>query len=262
MCPTRGAPKTREHVFGRWIMKRLPKEKLIFDPHRAGAFGLDYSDVRGPMPLDALKVGRVCAPCNNGWMSALEADAERILFGGDRDLDTSDALRLAHWAIKTAVVMNVSQPSPLIWTEADRHQVRTGPLTRTAVSVLRVQGPDANWVQGETTTWAVERDAQEAWAWLSLVATIRIQLGDIVLVVVRLPWQMSSCSVTLPGHMIWDGKCAHAVSLDELPMSSYWREGLISVDGSLTSSFWTRPAQDFWWTGKTVPLPLPDSTLQ
>jgi len=249
MCPTRGAPKTNEHVFGRWIIKRLPLETLVFEPHRAGPLGIDYSDARGPMPLEQLKVGRVCAPCNGGWMSALEADADRILFGADRALDTSDTQRLAHWAIKTAVVLNVSQPSPLIWTEADRHRVKYGPFPRTAVSVLRVQGTDVNWAQGEQRTWNGERNNPETWSLLSLTTTVRIRLKDIVFVAVRLPWQMSSCSVTLPGQTIWDGEQVHAVSLDALPLAPDWLGGQINIRGSYSSSFWARPAPDFWWTG-------------
>lgn len=248
MCPTRGAPRTREHVFGRWIKKRLPKDRLVFEPHRAGPFGLDYSDVRGPMALDTLQVGRVCAGCNNGWMASLEKAADRMLFGTDRDLDAAEALQLAHWAIKTAVVMNVSQPSPLIWTEADRHRVKVGPFERTAVSVLRVQDADANWAQGEERVWSVANDAKDAWALLALVATVRIRLNDIVLIVARLPWQMSSCAASLPGHTIWDGRKSWAVSLDALPLASDWLDGLISIDGPLPSSFWARPARDFWWT--------------
>lgn len=247
MCPTRGARKTREHVFGRWVMKRLPKDVLVFEPHRAGPFGLDHSDVRGPMALDALKVGRICAGCNGGWMSALEVDADRILFGGDRDLDAADARRLAHWAIKTAVVLNVSQPSPLVWTEADRHRVRVGPFPRTAVSVLRVDGADVNWAQGEEKVWATGLEPFESAALMSLAGTARIRLNDIVTVAVRLPWQMSGCSANLPGYTIWDGHRAHAVDLDALPPSSDWLEGLISIEGPPDSAFWVRPTRDFWW---------------
>lgn len=246
MCPERGASMTREHIFGRWIKKHLPREDLVFDPHRAGPLGLDYSDVRGPMPLDALQVGRVCAPCNNGWMSRLEDFAEQALFSADRDLDAAEALQLAHWAIKTAVVMNVSQPSPLIWPEADRHRVKAGPFQRTAVSALRVEGANANWAQGEMRSLTVQTHAQEAMVLLNLVATVRIRLNDIVLITARLPWQMSGCSVSLPGKTIWDGSKAHAVSLDALPLSPDWLDGLISIDGSLESAFWANPARDFW----------------
>ncbi|WP_402374989.1 hypothetical protein [Isoptericola rhizosphaerae] len=177
MCPARGRPKTREHVFGRWIMKRLPGDLLTFEPHRAGPFGRDHSDVRGPMGLDALKVGRVCATCNGGWMSALEVDAARLIFQGDRDLDVDDARRLAHWALKTAVVLNVSQPSPLVWTEADRHKVQSGPFARTAVSVLRVDGADVNWAQGEQKAGVVGHDPLEVAALMSL-ATLRRSGGE------------------------------------------------------------------------------------
>lgn len=247
MCPARGVPGSREHVFGRWIKKRLPTEALIFQPHRAGPYGLDFSDVRGPMPLNALQVGGVCASCNNGWMSSLEADAEQMIFGSDRDLSVADTLRLAHWAIKTAIIVNLSQPSPLIWPETDRHRVRNGPISRTAVSVLRVEGADANWAQGEMSSWGGPREGvHEATTLLGLVAKIRIRLNDIVLVVARLPWQMASCTISLPGRQIWDGRNAFPVSLDEVPLTSNWLDGHIAVSGDLRSAFWERPERDFW----------------
>ncbi|WP_425953344.1 hypothetical protein [Xylanimonas sp. McL0601] len=234
-------------MFGRWIKKHLPPEKLVFTPHRAGPFGLDRSDVRGPMPLDALQVGRVCACCNNGWMSNLEDDAERILFGADRDLGAGDAHRLAHWAVKTAVVINLSQPSPLIWAEADRHRVQSGPFSRTAVSVLRVDGADIDWAQGEGSSWLTDGSGPTVTAALgAMVTTARIRLNDIVLVVAHLPWQMAACSVSLPGHMIWDGRSAHPVSLDALPLASSLYEGSIHIDGTVATSFWAQPALDFW----------------
>src|SRR5690625_2649186 len=144
MCPTTRGVATREHVFGRWLMELLPRESLEFTPRRAG-LGHDYSVARGPMHLEKLRVGRVCAECNHGWMSRLEVEAKRMLFGTRRRLAESDATRLAHWALKTALVLNVSQPAPLVWNEADRHRLRFGPLERTWVSVQRVEGVAVHW---------------------------------------------------------------------------------------------------------------------
>lgn len=54
MCPAGGQKRTREHVFGQWIMHELPENLLHFTPHRAGPFGDAESDKRGPIHLRTL----------------------------------------------------------------------------------------------------------------------------------------------------------------------------------------------------------------
>lgn len=245
MCPAVGKKRTREHVFGQWIMYELPEELLYFTPHRPGPFGGEESDRRGPMHLKTLQVRRLCEDCNSGWMSELEVHARRMLFGARRDLGPSDSKILAHWALKTAVVLNVSQPAPLVWNEADRHRLKRGPFERTFVSVLRVSGKDVNWGQGEGADWVGPRDPATL-AVLALMPNARIRLNDIVLVIVRLPWQMANSSVALPGRILWDGTAAHRVNLDELPLADDWLDGRIMIDGSMSSAFWRSPALDFW----------------
>lgn len=246
MCPAVGKKRTREHVFGQWIMNELPEDRLYFTPHRAGAFGESQSDKRGPMHLKTLQVRRLCEDCNGGWMAKLEGDAKRMLFGAHRELAPSDSRVLAHWALKTAVVLNVSQPAPLVWNEADRHRLKYGPFERTFVSALRVAGKDINWVQGEGAGFVGPSDPTTLRV-LALMPNARVRLNDIVLVTVRLPWQMANSSVTLPGRTIWDGTEAHGVNLDELPFADDWLDDDIIIEGSMSSAFWRSPATDFWW---------------
>lgn len=247
MCPAVGRKRTREHVFGQWIINEMPENLLYFTPHRGGASGEYQSDKRGPMHLKKLQIRRLCDECNNGWMSELEVHAKRMLFGARRDLGPSDSRVLAHWALKTAVVLNVSQPAPLVWNEADRHRIKSGPFERTFVSVLRVAGKDIDWVQGLGAEFDFAGPPDPtAFRALALLPNARIRLNDIVLITVRLPWQMASCSVTLPGRTIWDGRNAHAVNLEELPLAGHWRDGEINITGSTSSAFWQTPATDFW----------------
>lgn len=245
MCPAVGQKRTREHVFGQWIMRELPKDLLYFTPHRTGPFGDAESDKIGPMHLGTLQVKRLCEGCNSGWMAKLEGHARRALFGAGRDLDASESMRLAQWALKTAVVLNVSQPSPLVWNEADRHRLKHGPFERTFVSALRVAGQDVNWLQGEGAGWAGPFDPTTAGV-LALLPNARIRLNDIVLVTARLPWQIANSSVTLPGKTIWDGEAAHSVNLDALPLAENWLDGDIIIEGSVSSAFWEVPSIDFW----------------
>lgn len=245
LCPAVGTKRTREHVFGQWIMKELPEDLLYFTPIRTGPFGDAESDKRGPMHLRTLQVRRLCRACNGGWMSKLEARVKPMLFGVRRKLDASQALTLAHWALKTAVVLNVSQPSPLVWPEADRHRIKSGPFERTFVSLLRVSGRDINWLQGEGVTW-VGPMGPLVLPVLALMPNARIRINDIVLVTARLPWQIAKSSVSMPGSTIWDGQVAHDIDLDDLPLATSWMEGTIDIEGVTSSAFWREPPLDFW----------------
>ena len=60
------------------------------------------------LTFDAMVAGKVCGPCNGGWMNDLEAEMRRVLpplVEGSRlaeDLDEHDRLLLARWACKVA----------------------------------------------------------------------------------------------------------------------------------------------------------------
>jgi hypothetical protein len=108
-CGETSSPASREHVFARWLLKEL---ELLDDPialYRAFADGSSKQE-RVPIKLDAFKLKRVCAPCNNGWMSQLETIAKPVLLGlikGDKTLNSLDEEErriLAKWAGKTAII--------------------------------------------------------------------------------------------------------------------------------------------------------------
>ncbi len=79
------------------------------------------TQVRVPIKLDSFKLKQVCEPCNNGWMSTLEATTKPILLGlinAGRTLDSLDEEErriLAKWAGKTAIIESyaVSAESPV-----------------------------------------------------------------------------------------------------------------------------------------------------
>jgi hypothetical protein len=62
--------------------------------------------------LDDMTEGRVCASCNNGWMSQMESAAKPLLlalFHGRRDvadLDFRERQLVARWTAKTAYMLN------------------------------------------------------------------------------------------------------------------------------------------------------------
>jgi hypothetical protein len=59
-------------------------------------------------------VRRVCAKCNNGWMSELEERAKPILKplirAGSRTLSANDADTVAFWCMKTALLFQLTHP--------------------------------------------------------------------------------------------------------------------------------------------------------
>lgn len=96
---------TAEHVFGDWLNGLGLSDELT----RGGAGPLNRSlrDLGMARPFDRT-VKTVCAPCNNGWMSKLEAVAARTLsplvVGTAAAIESSDVPALVAWVQKTALV--------------------------------------------------------------------------------------------------------------------------------------------------------------
>lgn len=76
-------------------------------PHRAGPLNRSPRDMGVRRPFQST-VRDVCASCNNGWMSALEAAAARVLppliLDGHGMIEPSDGPLIAAWVQKTALV--------------------------------------------------------------------------------------------------------------------------------------------------------------
>lgn len=64
--------------------------------------------------MENVREGRICARCNNGWMSGLEQSCQGILLDMIRgrrqpgQLSETECLLVARWAAKTAYVLNSS----------------------------------------------------------------------------------------------------------------------------------------------------------
>jgi hypothetical protein len=114
---------SEEHIFPQWLLKHLgiPKTDQMFQ-----GVGLAATNEIG----EAVRIhgtwrfveGRVCEPCNNGWMVALESKARPILkdlIDGERSVLTltpEERATVTKWRAKTALlVANVSpfrHPAP------------------------------------------------------------------------------------------------------------------------------------------------------
>lgn len=108
-----GANRAKEHVVPSWLLKHLDSVTEVVIPAVARTADSEIID-RRRHTADAMLEGRICNECNNGWMSALEADAKPIiiaLIDGERlvfGLTDEERVLLARWSAKTAYMLNSS----------------------------------------------------------------------------------------------------------------------------------------------------------
>ena len=112
-----GTPVTKEHLWPDWLRRvmrlREPFERRIEQETN----GVETRDVTFMEPPFDRVVKAVCAACNNGWMSDVEAKAKPILLdlvdAKGRSLDRDDQHRLATWAALKACVFDALHPDGL-----------------------------------------------------------------------------------------------------------------------------------------------------
>lgn len=191
-CDRPERKKSAEHIFPQWLLDHYGARDEQVQPVRYSARG-QLASARKPFPLANLVCGEICRDCNNGWMSRLEARVKPLFLGDTTRgvISTDQAATLAWWFIKTAIVLNVSQPYRLLVDATCRHEVALGNLDRFTVGLFRVTKRDGlvNWIQGLTPAFIVPSGVATAqWsrlAEMTLVSQIRIQ--DLVAQVVYLP---------------------------------------------------------------------------
>jgi hypothetical protein len=109
----------------RWLTKRFPASALVHVEAERG--GVSLGKWRASSPN--IRIGCVCAACNNGWMSRLEETAGQIiepLFGHqEHTIDARSLPTLAAWAVKTAMVLEGLVPDqPRFYSDSERTQLR------------------------------------------------------------------------------------------------------------------------------------------
>lgn len=248
LCPATSGAQTREHVFARRLLQEFPPEQTQFHPIRRTSplHGSVIGSRRGerPFPGTSLVAGKVCADCNNNWMSQLETEVRPFLTEHESAVSDDAVTLLARWFVKTAIVINVSQPYRLLWHQTRRHQVKTRVPDNVAVSLYRVPESDVNWMQGapfSTMQHAVDIDAGVAAnLFEDLSHLCRIQVGTLVGVVLAYPWQLSGSDMAMPGEILWSHRRGSDVDLSRLPLRDepfgYEEQPRLTV---LTSAFWS-----------------------
>lgn len=221
MCSATSGPQTREHIFASSLQDRFPKEKLRFEPTRWAMGGVVLASHRGPFAGNSLVVGNVCGACNNGWMSRLEAEAAPLLVDEQRLVAGRSAETLARWLAKTAVIINVSQTYRLLWPRHARHRIQFGLPPNIRISLHRANGSDLNWMQGayvQTASSPSRLDPVTLQRVLNMVHICQVQVGTLVGVVVRLPWEISDSTVDMPGIALWPTPGNARLDLAALPL--------------------------------------------
>ena len=110
-CQRTDRPMTREHVFARWLIRRVHGGRLI-----------SSEAPRAPIASStaSLRIGRVvasvCAECNAGWMSTLEVSLRGALFERPRagPIPASDRTIVGRWLTKTAVLLAHARGATLL----------------------------------------------------------------------------------------------------------------------------------------------------
>jgi len=97
---------TAEHVWPRWIANVLPGDgPLVFSRKASG----ELHARRWKAPGLNVTTKHVCASCNNGWMSTLEAEAKPLLSpmieGKRMGLSAREQKLAATWAAKTVAML-------------------------------------------------------------------------------------------------------------------------------------------------------------
>jgi hypothetical protein len=153
-----GVESTVEHIIPKWLQKEWNMDERNLAP--------THYDEKGNIismrhhGANAFVSGRVCAKCNNGWMSVLETEARSLILdlaAGRRrvlDLADPDALLLARWAVKTAWALQAGSNYRRMVPD-DHYRVLDSAVYKLPDGVRVVahgykSGRDFAWVQGPT----------------------------------------------------------------------------------------------------------------
>ena len=155
------AGRAREHILPRWLQEAWKLRAEFVEPTH---YDEKYNVVSTRRhTFDSFLAGNICRPCNNGWMSALEAQCKDLILelaSGRRriiELNDEDALRLARWTAKTAFALHTSAnwhrivPDAHIYRlDSDSYRLPEGVFV---VGHTYRASREFSWSQG--TTWGI-----------------------------------------------------------------------------------------------------------
>lgn len=149
-CGRKGV--TAEHVWPRWLGDVLPGSgPLSFARKRLH----EPETKRWKAPSLTVTVKKVCASCNNGWMSALETEAKPLLSpmieGKQMGLSAGEQKVASTWAVKTAAMLGLTHSELSLVHAADLAAVfaTRKPPRNAYVWIGAYEGDWAGWYSGD-----------------------------------------------------------------------------------------------------------------
>lgn len=110
----RGGKLTDEHVWQQWISRALRQLAGVAESERPFVMLGQYE--RRVREIDVM--APICGDCNTRWLAALEQDAQRLLAppvtGNNATLGRKEQALTATWAVKTALMLDLSRGSEAI----------------------------------------------------------------------------------------------------------------------------------------------------
>lgn len=219
-----------EHIVPQWLQKEWG-----IGPHGVSP---THFDNKGKVistrshRLNSFVSGNVCASCNNGWMSTLEAACRPLILdlaAGKRrvaDVANEEALLLARWTVKTAFALHAASNWRRVVPE-DHYQLLDKDDYRLPSGVGVVAhtykaGRDFSWAQ--TTGWLsiIPRDMSmdEMRALNSSGYKIALKLGGLYLMVFHNPITHSREALVFGKHVPIYPRWSHPVTW--IQMDSPW----------------------------------------
>jgi len=130
-----GHSLTKEHIWPQWCEPLFPRPgregaRLTINMKSIGTGPLLTSPSyrKRPGSVRGMRLRVVCAPCNNTWMSRLEADAQPILTpliqGRLSTLDANQQRTVAEWMALKLMVADHGHPDDYVVSETDRYDFR------------------------------------------------------------------------------------------------------------------------------------------
>jgi len=174
---------TKEDVWPLWLTKRFPSFNASGMEAERGGRDLGNWRIK---TTKLLPVRCVCAECNNGWMSQLEAQVkpliESILDDQMRALDISSQAVISVWVVKTAMTLEALYPDRMwFYTNDQRRNLRIGSAIPERTSVWLAKCVDHHNIYSEAKDHWTAPGQNEAHAYATTIA-----FGSLALQVVSL----------------------------------------------------------------------------
>jgi hypothetical protein len=122
-------PLTREHLWPDWLRREANIRQAYNVRMEHESDGIETRDHSFPAPPFDRVVKAVCAVCNGGWMSNIEANAkpilQKLIYAQSATLDPDAQRKVASWAFLKACVFDELHPAERVVPPEHRQRLYT-----------------------------------------------------------------------------------------------------------------------------------------